>query len=96
MCQLSDSFSHLPWAVLGDFNIARFIEEKLGGSPLSIKKLKDFNDCISYCSLSDIASKGSSWSWTNKNNGQQRIIGRFDRILLPHGLICSLNHIIAI
>ena len=49
LCQISDSYNHLPWATLGDYDVARFLDEKIGGKPLSIHKLKDFNGCISYC-----------------------------------------------
>ena len=63
LCHISDTHSHLPWSVLGNFNVARFTDEKIDGKPLSIQKLKDFNDYISYCSLSDIISSGSKWTW---------------------------------
>jgi len=47
---------------MGDFNTARFSDENVGGNPLSIKKLTDFNGCIQHCSLSDIESLGSAWT----------------------------------
>jgi len=71
----------MPWAVMGDFNVVRFLDEKVGGFPLTIHKLKDFNECISYCSLPDISCTGSIWSWSNRTTGQRRIVGRLDRIL---------------
>ena len=50
LCSMHDTHGHLPYMVLGDFNVARYTDEKVGRKPLSIQKLKDFNECISYCS----------------------------------------------
>jgi len=47
---MNDAYGQLPWIVLGDFNVARLSDEKVGGKPLSIQKANDFiNDCIYYC-----------------------------------------------
>ena len=46
LCNISDAYSNMSWSVLGDFNVARFMNEKLGGKPLPIHKLQDFNDCV--------------------------------------------------
>jgi len=76
-------------------------DEKVGGKLPSIQKLKNFNDCISYCSLSDIRSTRRKWAWHNKVTGQKRIIGRLDRVLcnnhwidtLPESCYVYLNHV---
>ena len=62
LCSMNDTHGHLPWIVLGAFNEARYTDERVGGKPLSIQKLKNFNNCISYCSLSDIRSSGKKWT----------------------------------
>ena len=67
--------------VMGDFNIVGFTEEKIGGKAISTNKLRDFNDCLDCCSLSDMRSSGNSWSWHNKVQGYDRITGRQDKIL---------------
>ena len=66
---------------MGDFNVCRFTDEKIGGDRLNISKLKDFNDCISSCGLYDVKSIGSTWSWHNNSQGQARIYGKLDRAL---------------
>ena len=71
LCYIVDTYRDMPWAEMGDFNV-RFLDEKVGGSPLTIHKLKDFNGCISYCSLSDILYTGSIWSLSNRTSGQRK------------------------
>ena len=65
--RLARSNASMPWIVMGDFNTVRFTDEKLGGKLLSINQLKEFNDCLDYCSLTDMKSTGNYWSWHNKS-----------------------------
>ena len=41
----------IPWAILGYFNIARYMDEKLGGNKLTFKQLTSFNTLIDDLSL---------------------------------------------
>jgi len=75
------SYQSMPWILVGDFNVCRFTNEKVGGKRLSIHKLKEFNDCINLCGLNDVKSIGSTWSWHNNSHGQSRIYGKLDRAL---------------
>jgi hypothetical protein len=81
LISIADLFVDIPWAVGGDYNTARYTDEKIGGRYLNISQLRDFNDCIDKCGLSDIRSTGSIWSWNNSSEGSCRITGRLDRIL---------------
>jgi len=56
-------------------------DEKLGRERLSVQKLKDFNDRITQCGLSDIKSIGTNWSWHYNSLWQARIYGKLDRAL---------------
>ena len=38
-----------PWVVLGDFNFARYTNEKIGGKSLSFAKLSPFNNHLNSC-----------------------------------------------
>jgi len=73
------------WLMAGDFNTARYTNEKVGGRTLNIGQLVPFNDCVTHCNLSDMRSKGSSWSWNNKNTAGSRIVVRLDRCLCNDG-----------
>ena len=72
---------HAPRIIAGDFNTARITTETVGGKTLTFQQLRSFDDFISDCSLSDLKSIGSFWSWNNKNLGSKRIAGRLDRVL---------------
>ncbi|XP_020259351.1 uncharacterized protein LOC109835749 [Asparagus officinalis] len=78
---ISAQLNNLPWLLVGDFNVCRFTSEKIGGIKLNAKKLKEFNDCLQICGLSDIKSTGSSWTWHNNQEGIGRIYGKLDRAL---------------
>ena len=71
----------IPWAILGDFNTARYMDEKLGGNKLTFKQLTSFNTLIDDISLSYIRSSGNYWSWHNNSVGDGRILVRLDRVL---------------
>jgi len=70
----------IPWAILGYFNIARYMDEKLGGNKLTFKQLTSFNTLIDDLSLSEIRSSANYWSWHN-NVGDRRILVRLARVL---------------
>ena len=72
---------HLPWAIMGDFNTVRFLDEKRGGKRLTVDKLGSFNQFIDDCKLPDIKSKGNYWSWPNRSLDCRKIMMRLDRIL---------------
>lgn len=39
---------------------------------LSFSKLKDFNECLDQCDLSDIMISGGVWTWNNEVLGDKR------------------------
>ena len=73
--------SNVPWILSGDFNTARFTNEKVRGRNLNSHQLSSFNDFITSCYLMDLRSVGSIWSWNNKNVDGTIIAGRLDRLL---------------
>ena len=81
LVDISVMINDSPWAVLGDFNSARFTSEKIGGRKLTMDMLRPFNECLDLCGLSDIRSFGGSLTWNNSSHGSGRIAGRLDRML---------------
>jgi len=79
--QIKNQYGLLPWMVAGDFNVERYAEEKIRGRKLNYNQLREFNECLETCVLSDIRSNGGSWSWNNKVAGQRRIAGRLNRVV---------------
>ena len=70
-----------PWALLGDFNITRLVEESLGGNRRTSQAIIDFNLFIDEAELDDLRFVGSFYSWSNKQ-GDNPILKKLDRVLV--------------
>ncbi|XP_074277918.1 uncharacterized protein LOC141601526 [Silene latifolia] len=70
------------WIVLGDFNIVRGLEERIGPNHPSITEIMAFNQCLLDISLDDAHNFGLEHTWTNKREPTARIWSRLDRVLL--------------
>ncbi|XP_074282660.1 uncharacterized protein LOC141607199 [Silene latifolia] len=69
------------WIVLGDFNIVKDMDERLGPNPLSVNEMMAFNQCLLDCTLDDLHSFGCEHTWTNKREATARVWSRLDRVL---------------
>uniref|UniRef100_A0A803PQL5 Reverse transcriptase domain-containing protein n=1 Tax=Cannabis sativa TaxID=3483 RepID=A0A803PQL5_CANSA len=68
------------WVVLGDFNDILEKEERIGVR-VKYKPSVSFINCISTCQLEDVKFGGSFYTWNNKQEGDDRIFSKIDRIL---------------
>ncbi|XP_077232003.1 uncharacterized protein LOC143865668 [Tasmannia lanceolata] len=71
-----------PWLIIGDFNIIRYISEKLGGADPNREDMKEFNDCIDHCSLLDLKTIGPLLTWSNKSKNDNLKLRKLDRALV--------------
>ncbi|XP_074288921.1 uncharacterized protein LOC141614066 [Silene latifolia] len=69
------------WILMGDWNIVRSMEERIGPNPPSIKDMLAFNQCLLDCHLEDLQSFGCEFIWTNKREAITRVWFRLDRVL---------------
>lgn len=60
------SFHHLPWIILGGFNELLTSEDKLGGNPLSPRRVQLFKECLDCCGMVDLGFHGPRFTWVNK------------------------------
>ncbi|XP_042983328.1 uncharacterized protein LOC122312726 [Carya illinoinensis] len=72
---------HLPWMVMGDFNIIRNDSERRGGRPRLALAMEEFNNWVGSCGLLNMPSCGNSLSWCNGHSGRSRHWARLDRCL---------------
>lgn len=49
-----------------DFNAVLYPIDRLGGSPISASKIKDFEDCILNLGLNELHWSGQYYTWSNK------------------------------
>ena len=71
-----------PWMVIGDFNTVRSLYEKIGGNRANMAWLDRFNSCLQNSGLVDLNTKGAHLTWTNRQQGNLRILERIDRSLV--------------
>ncbi|XP_043697195.1 uncharacterized protein LOC122647973 [Telopea speciosissima] len=71
-----------PWAVLGDFNVIRNQNEKIGGDPIRLEAKDDLNNFIDDSELIDLKWKGEAMTWNNRQSGVTRICCKLDRVMV--------------
>ena len=54
-----------PWLVVGGFNVIASADEQVGGSPVNVTNMEEFNFSTFNCGLSSVDFDGSSFTWTN-------------------------------
>ncbi|XP_062099719.1 uncharacterized protein LOC133805553 [Humulus lupulus] len=77
---LQDLSMEDPWIVLGDFNDILVKEERIGAR-VKYTKAHSFQRCVEICQLEDVKFSGNFYTWNNKQQGQDRIYSKIDRIL---------------
>ncbi|XP_043696949.1 uncharacterized protein LOC122647653 [Telopea speciosissima] len=70
------------WAILGDFNVIRNHNEKIGGDPVRFEAIDDFNTFIEDSGLIDLKWKGEAMTWNNRQSGDARIRCKLDRVMV--------------
>ncbi|CAL5392116.1 unnamed protein product [Camellia sinensis] len=68
-----------PWCIGGDFNEIRSIGERIGCSRRD-RGMRDFNNFIESCELSDIPLLGRKFTWCNAHEGEKW--SKIDRFLV--------------
>jgi len=81
--QDSPLFRNKPWIIYGDFNeILKGEEHSLYEvNPVIPTGMRDFQDLVRYCSLSDMHGHGPCFTWCNKRN-EELICKKLDRVLV--------------
>lgn len=71
-----------PWMITGDFNNVLRAKEREGGNTPSIQEMRPFVECLEDCGLTDMRSRGRTFTWTNNT-----IRSKIDRVLVNEGWI---------
>lgn len=70
-----------PWLVVGDFNCVLNTDERVG-SLVSSRETADFRSCVCDCALTDLKGVGQFYTWSNKQQGADRVFCKLDRALV--------------
>ncbi|KAJ4969222.1 hypothetical protein NE237_015923 [Protea cynaroides] len=73
---------NMPWILMGDFNIVRSKDEKMGGKTINTSNTDAFNSCIVNAGLHDLRWGGCHFTWSNKQFGDKRISCKLDRVMI--------------
>lgn len=71
-----------PWLIVGDFNITREDNERIGGYPRASQAMDDFNECIDVCGMVELRYVGNRMSWCNGQERTSRRWARLDKALV--------------
>ncbi|KAK9756123.1 hypothetical protein RND81_01G075200 [Saponaria officinalis] len=69
------------WIVAGDFNNVFFPNERIG-APVRLPELLPFQRCVNACGLFDLKTIGKFFTWTNKQDGGDKVLCKLDRGLV--------------
>lgn len=70
---------HTPWCICGDFNEIRSVGDRVGCSRRE-RGMKDFNEFIDRCELTELQMPGRKFTWCNAIDGNK--LSKIDRFLL--------------
>lgn len=76
-----DMCNHL-WAIMGNFNVIKNINEKKGGLVRWENYHEELNFCCIQANLENLRYMGAFYTWSNKNEGDRLITSKLDIILV--------------
>lgn len=68
------------WLILGDFNDVSNTEDRIG-SMVRRGEIAPMLSCLNECQVIDVKATGKYYTWSNKQEGEQRVFSRIDRVL---------------
>ncbi|XP_062102854.1 uncharacterized protein LOC133813456 [Humulus lupulus] len=74
------SFPVKPWVVAGDFNVVFEGTDRVGGRIISAVELEDAQKWRALGLVDELRSTGSHFTWTNKQENDNRIYSKLDRV----------------
>ena len=91
----------LLWILIGNFNDMIEESEKLGGNPLSVRRVREYRECMDHRNLLDLGFSVPKFTWTNKRDIGNLIQERLDRcwatpswkVLFPEANVSHLARI---
>ncbi|XP_070042141.1 uncharacterized protein [Nicotiana tomentosiformis] len=66
-----------PWIVVGDFNFVLNLEDRIGGTHVTMAEISEFHKCIEKCGLLEFPTTGSRYTWNDRHE-DSRIMSRID------------------
>ncbi|XP_070034408.1 uncharacterized protein [Nicotiana tomentosiformis] len=74
---------------MGDFNSILSQEDRVGNK-VTYAKIKEFKECVEQCGLQELKSSGCFYTWSNKQQGHDRVPSRIDRVITNNDWVNKL------
>ncbi|KAK9939348.1 hypothetical protein M0R45_016045 [Rubus argutus] len=82
LVSFSSQMNHLPWIVLGDFNIVLVPSGISGGDFRLIPAMDDFQNCMFASGLDDLRFSGNFFTWSNLQQDENCTCRKLERVLV--------------
>ena len=76
---ISRSIIQGPRVVMEDFNNVLNLEDNIGSS-VTLEEVTGFGQCVRICCLQDMGVCGPFYTWSNKQEGNNRVFSKIDMI----------------
>ncbi|XP_070047137.1 uncharacterized protein [Nicotiana tomentosiformis] len=86
--------TNCPWLVCRDFNAILSTTDRKSCHPVSFSEVKDFSNCITAILLNELQWKGEYFTWSNKQQGSERVSSKIDRAFGNYDWMMLWGHII--
>lgn len=83
----------LPWLLTGDFNVVLYLEDKLSGNPIIYSEIQEFIECLHQLSLPELPWHRKYYTWSNKQQGADRVQSRIDRAFGNYEWMMAQGHV---
>ncbi|PWA61504.1 RNA-directed DNA polymerase, eukaryota, Reverse transcriptase zinc-binding domain protein [Artemisia annua] len=70
-----------PWCLLGDFNSALNLEDRVEGSSVIDIAMREFKECVEVIEVFDVNRSGLQFTWNQKPRGTDGKLKKIDRIM---------------
>ncbi|XP_048497943.1 uncharacterized protein LOC125496507 [Beta vulgaris subsp. vulgaris] len=70
-----------PWVICGDFNNVVNFNERVG-SNVTLHEVEGIRRCLWDCEVQDMVSVGPFYTWSNKQEGEERVYSKIDRVFV--------------
>ncbi|KAL2943982.1 Glycogen phosphorylase [Bienertia sinuspersici] len=75
---ISSHIGQVPWCVAGDFNAVMNKQDRLGAA-VRWSEMQPMTVCMHGCGLEDMKASGRFYTWSNKQEGTNRVFSKIDR-----------------
>ncbi|GKA21745.1 RNA-directed DNA polymerase, eukaryota, reverse transcriptase zinc-binding domain protein [Tanacetum coccineum] len=70
-----------PWCLMGDFNSALNLEDKVASSSIIDISMREFKECVENIKVSDVNKSGLHFTWNQKPKGEGGLLKKIDRVM---------------